>query len=131
MRSRRPSRARASKQTTQGSQEQTENDSGFEDQHGVLVFEAKSRHDAEPYPEFRVAGFHNVYQQPGAAHPEERLECVHGQQVVASEDTRRDEGNQGREALGKALAAKCASDQCSERYLARSGQAGQGADRRK
>lgn len=35
-----------------------------------------------------VAGLHDTDKQEGATHPEQRLEGVHGQQVVAGKDTR-------------------------------------------
>ena len=119
------------KRTALRSQEQADDDAGAEDQHGVLVFEAESRQDAEPDPELLVAGFHDADQQPGAAHPEQRLECVHGQQVVGGENTRRDQRGERGEALGKPLAAQFAGDQGGEGYLARAGHGGQETDRRR
>ncbi len=100
-------------------------------EHGVFVFEAESRQDAEPDPEPLVAGFHDADHQPGAAHPEQRLEGVHGEQVIDSENTRRHQGREGGEALGKSLAAEFAGDQGGEGHLARSGHGGQETDRRK
>lgn len=41
-----------------------------------------------------------------ATHPEQRLEDIHGQQVVAGEDTWRDEYGEGGKPLGKSVAAK-------------------------
>jgi hypothetical protein len=62
----------AGKHAALRSQDQAEDDAGSKDQHGILVFQAESREDAEPDPELLVAGFHNAYQQPGATHPEQR-----------------------------------------------------------
>src|SRR6266480_3106090 len=81
---------RASKHTPMRGHEQAETHGGAEDQHRIFVFEAESGDDSEPDPELFVAGFDNAYQQPGAAYPEQRLESVHSQQIVPSENTGRD-----------------------------------------
>ena len=110
------------------SQHQADHDAGAEDQHGVLVFEADSRQDAEPDPEFRVAGLDDADEQVGATHPEQRLERVHGQQAVRGEECRRHQGRERRQALGKTLPAEFTRDQCGESNLGGAGHGGKEPD---
>jgi len=70
-----------------------------------------------------------VDEQPGAAHPEERLEAVHAEEVIGAEDAWRNKHAQGTGELRIASAAEFASDQAGEENLRGACEDGEAANR--
>jgi hypothetical protein len=67
-------------------QHQAKHKPAAENGHRVFVLKPEPGHNAEPQPQPLVAGVDDAQQKIRAAHPEERLEGVHGEQVVQHEE---------------------------------------------
>ena len=53
-----------------------------EERHRILVLHPDAGEHAEPQPVTRLAGADRSHHAPRTGHPDERLECIHGQPVV-------------------------------------------------
>ena len=118
-------------QAALGREEEPEDNAGAENQHRVFVFEPDSGAYAEPDPQLCVACFDHAHDEPDAAQPEQRLERVHGQQIVETEDSRRHKHRDRSEALRKQFPAQLARNHSSERNFSRSRERRQKPDGRK
>ena len=95
-----------------------------EEHRGVLVHQAESRQGPEDEPQPRVAAPHDPDQGPHAAHPEQGLEGVHGEDAVGAQvDGRREHGQAGH-ALREAPASQLPGQDHGEGHEQRPGQGG-------
>jgi hypothetical protein len=69
----------------------------------VFVFQPKTRQGAEPDPKPAVPGLYDPDQDVHAAHPEERLERIHGKDAVQTEVNRGGNHANPRKGLRKSL----------------------------
>jgi hypothetical protein len=85
-----------------------------EHRHGVLGLEARAREHAKPHPQLLISCLDDADHHIGAPCPEERLEGVHGQDVMEDQVDSRAGRTQGRERLRKTPAPQFARDHSSE-----------------
>jgi hypothetical protein len=71
------------------SEQQANEETKAKDQHGMLVQQSNAANRAKHKPEPLACAIENLQDNQSRAHPEKRLECVHGQQRIESQVNRR------------------------------------------
>ena len=100
-----------------------------ERQRGMLVLQAEAGEHAEPKPEPRVSGAQDAGDHPDAAHPEKRLEGIHGEEAVGHQNGGAEQNGGSGEKLGIASAAEFTRDEHGERDERGAGERGKDAQR--
>lgn len=118
----------AQEATFGGQQEGTEK-RGEKEKHGGLVEEADAGQNAHrhPGPGAQDLALHEDQEQ-NAAHPEGRLEAVHGEIAVCAEVDRRYQQTEHGQGLCRASAAECPGEQAAEADRQGSGNGREDAD---
>src|SRR5207247_1951839 len=97
-------------------EEESHTESDDEEGDRVLVEEAEAGDEAERQPVPRVLPPHHPDRDPGAGHPEERLERIHREDALEGEVDRRDQDRDGGGELGEAAAPELAGDPAGEEH---------------
>ena len=111
-------------------QQKREGNRESEEQRGMFILQSQPGQDAEPHPQARIAGAENAQDDQRAAHPEQRLDCVHGEEAVFHQQAGAHQDRQTGEELGVASAAELARNQHGERHQGRARQRRNDAQRR-
>ena len=84
------------------------------DRHRVLVLQAEAGEKAEPQPQLLVAGPDDADEDVRAPRPEQRLECVHREEVVHHDVDEGERARDGREAHREPPAAHLAGQEAGQ-----------------
>src|SRR5260221_384838 len=101
---------------------------GCEEDDAIFVLEGYTCDEAEPQPQFLIAGLNDPNQDQRASCPGQRFEGVHRDVVVHREGYASDKYGQCCERLGKSLSTEFAGNPSGEKHSAHTGECSGEAD---